>query len=64
MSNSLDIFFRPDQGPNCFQWLLADNTSKQWVNQVYYELCLCLFDLILYVPSTIFQLCRDRLNQY
>ena len=20
----------------------------------------CLFDLILYVPSTIFQLCRDR----
>ena len=22
--------------------------------------CLFLFDLILYVPSTIFQLCRDR----
>ena len=24
----------------------------------------CLFDLILYVPSTIFQLYRDGLNQY
>ena len=25
---------------------------------------ICSFDLILYVPSTIFQLNRDRLNQY
>ena len=49
LSNSLDPdkaqrFVGPDLGPNCLQRLSADNT---------------LFDLILYVPSTIFQLNRD-----
>ena len=40
-------------------------TYVQHLNTVVYQsvhtLCIfCLFDLILNVPSTIFQLCRDR----
>ena len=39
----------------------------QIFTQVGFFECVCLFDLILYVPSTTFQLCRDDLpglNQY
>ena len=46
-------FVGPDLGPNCLQKLSAD-----------YKI---LFDLILYVHSTIFQLCGTGLpgfNQY
>ena len=35
MLNSLDPdrhFVRPDLGPNCMQWLSADNTSRQRVS--------------------------------
>ena len=52
MSNSLDPdqtrhFVGPDLGSNCLQTLSADDSS------------FCLFDLFLYVPSTIFQLNRE-----
>ena len=32
---------------------------KEMSDSVYTTVCFCLFDLILYVPSTIFQLNRD-----
>ena len=47
---------------NCLQRLSADDTSRQRVNmsdiEIHYivHISLVLFDLILYVPSTIFQL--------
>ena len=58
VSNSLDPdqaghYVGPDLGPNCLQRLSPDN--------------FVLFDLILYVHSTIFQLCGTGLpglNQY
>ena len=53
---------RPDLGPNCLQMLPADDQSalqkRSSINNPI--IFVCLFDLILYVPSTIFQLCRDR----
>ena len=58
MSNSLDLdqdrhFVGPDLGPNCLQRLSADDKSLRRL------VLFCLFDLILYVPSTIFQLNMD-----
>ena len=37
--------------------LLRHKISSEY--EIYFCLVLCLFDLILYVPSTIFQLNRD-----
>ena len=66
------IQIRPDRMPylcpNCLHRLSADNISKQRVNHlkdllsIFHLHCrnrIVLFDLILYVPSTIFQLNRD-----
>ena len=52
--NSLDPdqachLVRPDLGANCLQRLSADDISTQLKKAF-------LFDLIIYVPSTIFQL--------
>ena len=68
----------PDLNPNCLQGLVADDEKMQLAGK---ELCtctytcfvffvavfVCLFDLFLYVHSTIFQLCGTVLpgfNQY
>ena len=45
-----------DRDLNFVQSLPTDNPSR-W--QTRSSNCFCLFDLILYVPSTIFQLNRD-----
>ena len=47
MSNSLDpeqfqLFVRPDLGPNCLQWLSADNSGRQ--KQVKKRLTICQID--------------------
>ena len=70
VSNSLDLhadhaqyFVRPDLGPNWLQRSSADDLVGKEMSFV----CLILFDLILYVHSTIFQLCGTvlpGLNQY
>ena len=39
-----------------YQLFLPWNFTKEIQEMVIF---LCLFDLILYIPSTIFQLCRD-----
>ena len=66
MSNSLDPdqdrrFVGPDLGINCLQRLSAVTTkvtaSKE---RVKYETIFCLFDLILYVPSTNLSVIQGR----
>ena len=65
MSNSLDpdqdcLSVGPDLGPNCLQRSSAeDKLPLARKEKELIELSCCLFDLILYVPSTIFQLNRD-----
>ena len=52
-------FYKIDPDPNkCF---ILHNTVF-YLRSTHSHLCefFCLFDLILYIPSTIFQFCRDR----
>ena len=59
-----------DQDPHCFayklQFIIINQNDEVKICNSFFIFCLFLFDLILYVPSTIFQLNRTglpRLNQ-
>ena len=65
MSNNLDLdqdrqYVGPDLDLNCLQRFSADDKSFFFTSSLILSiLFVCLFVLILYVPSTIFQLNRD-----
>ena len=63
MSNGLDPdqeqrSVGPDLDPNCLHRLSAVDKLPQ-ASKEFSTVLFCLFDLILYVPSAIFQLNRD-----
>ena len=45
---------------NRSQVFLNQGSKGRLVSYLKTQVCSCLFDLIVYVPSTIFQLCRGR----
>ena len=55
-NNTADILFENHQKAQ--EEILLKDTEAAW--RPFCTVIVCLFDLILYVPSTIFQLNRDR----